>query len=309
VRALVTGAGGFVGAHLCARLAAEGWEVVATVRPGGRADRLATLGVRMELVEVDVTDPVALPAAVRAADPDVAFHLAAARAKATPADRIATAAANATSGALLVEALPDRCRAVVRLGSSTEYAASARPMAEDAALQPRGFFGATKAAGSLLLAGAAAERGVRAAVLRAFQVYGAFDQPGRLVPTVLRAARTGEALPLTAPGQRRDWVHVDDVVEACLRAALADDLPPGQVLNLGTGVQTANEELVALAEQVTGRRIAVEVGAHPGRSWDTGSWVSEPSLAHRLLGWTAAVSLRDGLAQVWAAQSPGDQQR
>jgi nucleoside-diphosphate-sugar epimerase len=160
-RALVLGAGGFVGRHLCARLRADGWEVVGTVRPG------ATGGV-----PVDLADAPALAAAVRAADPDVAFHLAAGRAGATASERAATAAVNATSALHLVEALGDRCRAVVRLGSSTEYAAADGPMAETAALAPRGFFGATKAAGSLLLLAGAQERGVRAAVLRAFQVYG-----------------------------------------------------------------------------------------------------------------------------------------
>jgi nucleoside-diphosphate-sugar epimerase len=294
-RVLVTGAGGFVGTHLCARLLADGHEVWGTVRAGAPAPE----GVRR--LAVDLTDAQAVATAVRAAAPELAFHLAAARAKAGPAERVATAAVNTASGLHLVEALPPGCRVVVRLGSSTEYAATGSPMAEDAPLQPRGFFGATKAAGSLLLAAAAAERGIRSAVLRAFQVYGPGDHPGRFVPTVLRAARSGEVLPLTGPGQRRDWVHVDDVVSACVRAAQADDLPPGQVLNVGTGVQTANEELVALAETVTGRRIRTSPGSHPGRSWDTASWVCDPSLARALIGWQPTLDLREGLARTWSA--------
>ena len=293
-RALVLGAGGFVGRHLCARLRADGWDVVGTVRPGAVQPSHGE-------VAVDLADPAALEAAVRAADPDVAFHLAAGRARATATDRRATAAVNTTSGLHLVEALGERCRAVVRLGSSTEYAAVDGPMDETAPLSPRGFFGATKAAGSLLLVAAAHERGLRSAVLRAFQVYGPGDHEGRLVPTVLRAARDGSVLPLTAPGSRRDWVHVDDVVEACVRAAAADDLPAGTVLNVGTGRQTANEELVATAERATGRRIRVDVGAHPGRSWDTGSWVSDPSRARALLGWEPVVELEDGLRRCWEA--------
>ena len=294
-RALVTGAGGFVGRHLCARLVEDGWEVWGTVRPGAPAPA----GVRA--VEVDLADPDALTGAVRQAAPDVAFHLAAARAKADRLERVATAAVNVDSGLHLVEALPASCRAVVRLGSSTEYGEVDGPMDETAPLHPRGFFGATKAAGSLLLAAAAAERGIRSAVLRAFQVYGPGDHPGRLVPTALRAARSGEELPLTGPGQRRDWVHVADVVDACVRAAAADDLPPGQVLNVGTGVQTANEELVALVAEVTARRIRTRVGAHPGRSWDASSWVCDPSLARDLLDWQPALDLRSGLAATWAA--------
>jgi nucleoside-diphosphate-sugar epimerase len=282
VRALVTGAGGFVGRHLVARLRADGWDVTGLTR-----------------ADVDLSDPEAAAAAVRAADPDVVFSLAAGRAKATAADRAATVQVNTSPW--LVDALPDRCRAVVRLGSSTEYAASPRPLAEDAALHPRGFFGATKAAGSLLLQAAAAERGVRATVLRAFQVYGPDDHPTRLVPVVLSAARTGATVPLPARVSRRDWVWVGDVVDACVRAAQDATLPPGTVLNIGTGVQTSTEELVAVAERVTGRPIATVPSAHPGRDWDTADWVADPSAARRLLGWEPTIDLAEGLARTWAA--------
>jgi nucleoside-diphosphate-sugar epimerase len=237
---------------------------------------------------------------VRAADPDVVFSLAAARAKATAAERAATTAVN--TGPWLVDALPDRCRTVVRLGSSTEYAAGPEPLAEDAPLRPRGFFGATKAAGSLLLQAAAAERGVRSAVLRAFQVYGPGDKPTRLVPTVLAAARSGAGVDVPAHVSRRDWVWVGDVVEACVRAAVDDGLQPGAVLNLGTGVQTDTAELVAAAERVTGRPIPVRRGAHPGRDWDSADWVCDPSAARRMLGWTATVDLAEGLARTWQAE-------
>ena len=294
MRALVTGAGGFVGGHLCARLAADGWDVTGTVRPGS-----ARPGLPISTVALDLTDPIATTEATGAADPDVVFLLAAGRTAATPADRASTVAVNATSNGWIVDALGDRCRAVVRLGSSTEYGQTDVPMDEDAPLRPRGFFGATKAAGSLLVAAAAATRGLRTTILRAFQVYGPGDHADRLVPTALRAARTGEVLPLTAPGMRRDWIHVDDVVEACIRAATADFLPPGQVLNVGTGRQVANEELVAIVEHVSGRPVRVAPGADPGGSRATGSWGANPQLAAELLGWEAKVSLEEGLARCW----------
>ena len=303
MKALVTGGGGFVGAHLAARLVRDGWDVAATTRPGASPRRLAELGVAetVTVLPTDLAQPQAAAAAARQANPDVVFLAAAARADATPGERAATAAVNAASALWLVDALPERCRTVVWLGSSTEYGPLDGPMDETAPLRPRGFFGATKAAGSLLVAAAAARQGLRAAVLRPFQVYGPLDHAERLVPRALHAARTGDVLPLTGPGLRRDWVYVADVVEACVRAALADDLPPGQVLNVGTGRQVANEELVDEVRRVTGRLVAVAPGAEPGREWDTTSWVCDPSLASRLLGWEAKVPLDEGLARCWEA--------
>ena len=101
----------------------------------------------------------------------------------------------------------------------------------------------------------------------------------------------------------RDWVWVGDVVDACLRAATVDTLPPGVVLNIGTGVQTSTEELVETAATATGRPIAMASGAHPGRDWDTADWVCDPAAARALLGWTPTVDLAEGLARTWAAHS------
>lgn len=280
---LVTGAGGFIGRHLVRGLRSVGATVTALTRGS-----------------CDLADRAMVHAAVVAAAPQVVLHLAAARAAANSAERETTAAVNCRSGAWLLEAVTDDCQMVIRLGSSTEYAASAVPMDERTPLEPRGFFGATKAAGSLMWLATARERGIRSCVLRPFQVYGPGDKPGRLVPTMLAAARAGNVLPLTGPGLRRDWVWVGDVVDACLRAASRDDLPDGAVLNIGTGVQTTNEELVAVAEKVTGRAIVTVPGGHGGRIWDTCDWVCDPRRARDVLGWESKVDVDAGLARCWA---------
>ena len=98
----------------------------------------------------------------------------------------------------------------------------------------------------------------------------------------------------------RDFVFVDDVVEALLLAA---QLPgaEGEIVNAGTGRQTTNEELVATLGAVLGRELDVRPGKFEARPWDTETWVADTAKAERLLGWTARTSLADGLAQTVAA--------
>ncbi len=285
-RVLVTGAAGFVGRHLVQRLRVAGADVRALTR-----------------AQCDLTDQRAVRAAVQAASPDVAFHLAAARGAGTAQERATSSAVNTLSGSWVVDALPGSCRAVVHLGSSTEYAASSAPMDERTPLQPRGWFGATKAAGSLLTRATAEARGIRCSVLRAFQVYGPGDHQHRLVPTVVRALQTGEPLALTAPGMRRDWVWVGDVVEACVLAATREDLPASTLFNIGTGVQTSNEELVDALRRVSGRDVATRTGEHPGRGWDTADWVADPRAAREQLGWAPTTDLESGLAVTWTTST------
>ena len=114
VRALVTGAGGFVGRHLVRRLAVDGWDVVALTR-----------------ASVDLADPGRRrgggPGRRR---PTSSSPWPPGGRRRRAAERAATVAVNTSPW--LVDALPDRCRVVVRLGSSTEYAAGPGPLAEDA---------------------------------------------------------------------------------------------------------------------------------------------------------------------------------
>jgi hypothetical protein len=254
-RALVTGAGGFVGRHLCARLVADGWAGVGTVarapRSGGRAR-----------APVDLTGPFEVPPWTWRSTS------AAARARASGARR----GGERHVGVHLVEALPPSCRAVVRLGSSTSTPRR-RPDGGGRAAAPRGFFGAPRPPGRCCC-----RRGGRAraalGVLRAFQVTGP-RQAVPLRPAVLRAAPHGDVLPLTRSGLRRDWVHVDDVVEACLLAAARDDLPPGPGAQpSGPGCRPPTRSWSSFAREVTGRGDPHAVGAHAWAVVGRGSGVA-----------------------------------
>jgi nucleoside-diphosphate-sugar epimerase len=275
-RVLVTGAGGFVGANLVRRLLVDGRDVVALVRPDGDPWRLA--GVDVEQVEADVRDP--LPGGF-----EVVFHLAAHGAYSWQEDEREILATNVLGTANVVQRT-DGCKVVVA-GSSSEYGPKDHAPDEDEALDPDSAYGVAKAASTLY----AAFR--RAVVLRLYSVYGPWEEPNRLVPTLLAHALRGELPPLVSPRVARDFVHVDDVCEAFVRAA--DAAEPGSVYNVGSGRQTTIAEIVETVRRLGRVDAEPRWSSMPDRSWDTDTWVANPRRIRDQLGWKPRLGLEEGL--------------
>jgi nucleoside-diphosphate-sugar epimerase len=208
---------------------------------------------------------------------------------------------------LLDAAAAAGCRRFIQLGSATEYGACDVPLEERMAPGPSSPFGAAKATASMLCLRAGRRRTMATVVLRPFAVYGPGDHPARLIPTALRAALEGAALPLTPTGYRRDWVFVSDVAEGCVRALAGG--ADGEVVNLGSGVQHTNEEVIGTIEHVTGCPVQVRAGAVVPRPWDRRSWVASTDKARALLGWEARTSLAEGIRRTAGSWGIGDEPR
>ena len=297
---LVTGGGGFVGRHLVRGLIAAGMRVHATLNPAG--ERAGPPGVTgAELHRVDLRDHRAVASLFATVRPDYVFNLVCGRGESTPAERRATLDSTLGATASVIEAaVAVRIRRFIQVGSSTEYGPIEAPVSEAAALAPTTLFGAAKGAATLLCIAAARSGRLPAAVLRPFAVYGPEDRPHRLVPTAIEAAISGTELPLTRPGLRRDWVFVGDVVDACLAALRGG--ADGEVVNVATGVQHANEEVVDLVEHATGRTVRRRPGAEAARPWASTIWVADTRNAERLLGFRAATPLQRGLELTVSAE-------
>lgn len=309
-RVLVTGATGFLGRRLLRVLSARGATVHRLTRgdqetAGSRAracndssvadDPRACDAVTVHVA--DLADPDALAAVLASVGPDVVFHLAVARGETTPEQRETLWRVNALGTvALLKAAASAGCRRFVHAGSSQEYGGLAAPFRESDVLCPNTAFGASKAAATVAVGQFGASGRLDTVNLRIFSVYGPGEPAYRLVPSAIRAALNGETLPLTADGPVRDFVFVDDVCDALVRAATAGGLPAGCVFNVGTGVQTSNHALVDAVERVVGRPIARAVGTYQPHATDKGSWCADPTLAREVLGWEAKTVLEDGIA-------------
>ena len=293
-RILVTGSRGFVGRHLMARL------------------RTDLPDAELAEAAFDVTDAAAAEAAIRALRPDACVHLAAVAA--IPAARRDPERAwrvNLYGTLALARALMAHAPGCVLLfaSSADAYGASfrlGRALDEGAPLAPRNTYAATKAAADLALGAMAAEAGLRVLRLRPFNHTGPGQSSAYVVAAFaeqvarIAAGRQPPVLHVGALDPVRDFLDVRDVCAAyaaCLRRA--DDLAPGTVLNLASGVPRRVGEVLDTLLHLAGVRASVETDAARLRPSDIPAATGDAGLARRLLGWTPAIAweqtLRDML--------------
>lgn len=310
-RILVTGAGGFVGANLVRRLAADGHQVVAAVRPGSALWRLAVPGPSaslkgVDILPLDLTDERAVERAVAQARPQWAFHLAAHGAYSWQTDAREIVRINVLGTVNLVEACrASGCEALVNAGSSSEYGFKDHAPDEEEPLEPNSEYAVAKAAASLYCRQVARAGPMRIVTLRLYSVYGPFEDPGRLIATLVVRGLRGELPPLADPEVARDFVAVEDAVEAFL-AAIRPGPPLGAVYNVGTGRQTSIRETVEVARRQLGIEAQPDWGATPRRRWDTTTWVASTERIEAELGWRPQTALDDGFERMvgWLRSSP-----
>lgn len=307
MRALVTGAGGFVGANLAATLSRAGHEVVAWVRPGSPTWRLDHLADVVEIAPVDLLDADAIEAGVRSARPDWVFHLAAHGAYSWQRDPERIMQTNLVATVRLLAACQRHgFSAFVHAGSSSEYGFQDHAPHEDELPEPNSDYAVMKAAATLHCRFVAQRDDVHVVTLRLYSVYGPWEEPGRLMPTLVARGLEGRLPPLVSPDTPRDFVSASDAERAFLLAAERTDAERGSVFNIGSGRQTTLREVVEVAREQLSIEAEPQWGSEPQRSWDAAVWVGDARRAEEQLGWTAADDLPTGFARLatWLRESP-----
>ena len=295
-RVLVTGASGFVGANLARRLLDEGHEVHLLLRANHKPWRLEDIRKGVAVHEADLTDEEGVQKAVSAARPEWVFHLAAHGAYPDQTDVDQMIATNVQGTANLLRAAEHaNVEAFVSSGSSSEYGYKDHAPSEDELTEPNSHYAVTKVAATHLCRLAGQREGSRVVTLRLYSIYGPYEEPRRLVPTLIVQGLAGKLPPLVNPDVARDYVHVDDACDAFLLAAATPNQGPGVVYNVGSGVQTTLRQIVDTARRLLGVQAAPRWGSMPGRSWDTNVWISDPSRIGTKLGWSAKHDLESGL--------------
>jgi nucleoside-diphosphate-sugar epimerase len=290
---LVTGGSGFVGGHLVRSLARLGIDTVSVFHHAGRQeDRYH--------VRVDLRDALAVQQLFREFSFSAVIHLAASGVSAETESFQDLVEVNTLATAALGRiALAHGIERFLYVGSALEYRPQAQPMDESTPLGAPNLYGASKAAGWMLLETLHRLEGLPLITFRLFSAYGPGERPEKLVPYVMMQALRDAPIRLTLGSQVRDYVFVEDVVEA-LRLGLTGSANIGQTYNIGAGPQEARsvrqivEEILAMMKAP--ERLCWFDRASRSRR-DPPYLVCDPTKAHIELGWRPRVSLGEGLAR------------
>jgi nucleoside-diphosphate-sugar epimerase len=303
VRVVVLGATGFIGAWVSRAMTESGADLTCVVRDFGRAESvLAKRCVSATVVERDLCEPGAVEDILETVRPSVVFNLAGYGVDHGERDEFEAWRVNTE----LVERV---CRAIgstrdpqwsgadfVHTGSSAEYGAADGDLSEDVEPRPISAYGRTKLEGTRRLKVVCAELGVKAIVARPFNVYGPGEPEGRLLPTLLRVARSSEPASLSSGDQLRDFTFVGDLVEGLVRLGLTHRGSTGEVVNLATGRLLSVRRFVRVAASVLGiPENQLRFGALSTRPDEFEHSVVSVSRLRDLLAWSPTIPLEEGI--------------
>lgn len=308
-RVLVIGGLGFIGVNLTERLVAEHREVTVVtrsrVRHEARSARLESNGVRV--VEADVRDLTAMSAAVEGQE--VVFNLAGeSGAVSSMEDPWADLDVNCRGNLVLLEALRavNREARLVFVGSRLQYGRQAQqPVDEQQPPDPLCLHAIHKSTVEQYLRLYGSLFGLRSAIARVTNPYGPGQPPGRtaygVVNRLIHLALDDRPLPIYGDGsQRRDYIHVDDLVSALIR--VAESASSGaRAFNVGSGSGTRMIDMAnAIIEIAGGGRVEHVEWPALAAQIETGDFVADVSRIRGELAWAPAITLREGLEKTVA---------
>ena len=292
---VVTGAGGFIGPFVVHALLMRQTRVYALMGAPGQA----TCPVPAEVVPVvgDITDAAVISDLVDGAD--LVVHLAgpaSVRDSFTQPNEYARVHVCGT--ATVLEACRKRgVKRFVYLSSAQVYGPPQTELVrEDNRLEARSPYGAAKIAAERLVEAVAGGTGMRAAVLRAFSIYGPGLSSESVLGTILRQVQSSDCVQLQDLRPVRDYCYVEDLADAIILSCTAS-FEGSCTMNIGTGIGNMWVDLARLVVDRFGRDLPIREVNQQSVAPNLDRLVANPNLARQVLGWNPKTLLRLGITK------------
>jgi nucleoside-diphosphate-sugar epimerase len=292
MRILVTGATGFLGSHLIEELLAHGHEIGALVRPEADAWRLKDVLPRIVRLDGSFDDLSGIRTALKTFKPEAVAHLAWRGVAGADRNNPLQMQNVSDAAALAVACAEEGVTAFVGAGSQAEYGPYPRAISEGDPAHPTTLYGQAKLAAMEAVREIAENKGLRLAWLRVFSTYGPKDADYWLVPSLIRALRSGQRMPLTRCEQLWGFLHARDAASA-FRLALEQPAARG-ILNLGAPEAPPLKETVLALRDLVNPSAELGFGDIPYR--DDQVMILRADVTKLAgLGWRPEIDLLTGL--------------
>ena len=316
---LVTGCTGFVGSNLTISLVQEGYNVYGLVRHTSKRelDSLGTALDKVHLIEGDLTAYHSVKSAITSSNPQFVLHLGAL----TPVrlsfeNPFPYVSVNYEGTSNVVHAILESAPKSRLIYASTAevygWQRKREPFREDIALNPASPYAVSKEAADQYVRMAMKVYGLNATVIRPINTYGRKKEKGFFVEYVIACVLKGETCYVGAPDSVRDYMFIEDHVNAYLKA-MESERANGEVFNVSPGNPVRNSEVLAKLEEMLAVKTKVAWGGYPPgyaqrpAAWDPEYLALDSTKIGKTIGWQARVRLEEGLARTvenWRAANP-----
>ena len=255
-RILVTGASGFLGAHVVKAAGDQSLQVHALVRASSDTRRLKWLAPglgRENIHSADLTEQNEVNNLLKVIQPDLVVHSAAYGVDYTQQDLIKAIDINVKASAHLHKLCQQHGVAgFINVGTSYEMGHCRVAITPETPLKPAGIYGTTKAAQTLIVSEQARVSSLSTVTVRPFTLFGPLEGDNKLVPQLLNACQSGTPLPLTPGEQLRNFTYVADIAEAIIRISVTPRIDELGVIHLNSDQNLSLKEFGAKVASVCG---------------------------------------------------------
>lgn len=289
MRVLITGGTGFVGNNLARALLSKGYGVGLICRKESKNWRIQDLYDKVKRLETDLSDKKSLKKVVGKYQPDIIYHLATYGAyPGKQKDLEMMIKTNIIGTSNLIEAAKDI--PIINAGTNSEYGIKNAPMKETDICMPHDDYGKTKLSQTLYC------QKEEIPTLRLISVYGAWEDPNRLIPTLIKAKI--KELPLNLINSVRDYTYIEDVVNAFIKAGEKYDEIKGEIINISAGEQINMKNILSVIDNINPKKLKI--------NWNFKPIQKEPFIlkmdinkAKKLLNWKPHYTLEQGLRETY----------
>ena len=294
---LITGGTGFIGSNFVYKFLDLGHDVHLIVRPESNFWRIKPVEKKVKLHFIDLFNQQEVEKLIIKLKPQIILHFADYGAyQSKQQDIKLTIDTNLLGTINLVNAISKiKFDCLIYTGSSSEYGIKNKSMEETDILNPDNLYGITKAAGTMYCQYMSKKLSLPIVIMRPFAVYGYFEDKDRLIPTIIKACLTKTELNLTNPNFVRDFIFIEDLIDAYLAAIKKIQKIQGEIFNLGTGKQTEIAQVAKLVKEITQSKVKPEYNQIKSVQIEPKTWVADISKIKKLLSWQPKYNLRKGL--------------